>query len=58
MVLAAYIAGGHVLIEDVPGLGKRPLFRHLRGAWTAASSAYNLPPMSFPQTWPVIPPST
>ncbi len=25
MVLAAYIAGGHVLIEDVPGLGKTTL---------------------------------
>ena len=33
-VLACLLAGGHVLLEGVPGLGKTLLVRALADAWT------------------------
>ena len=44
-VLAAFFAGGHVLLEGVPGLGKTLLVRTLgRGARALRSSASSSPP--------------
>lgn len=39
--LAAVLCEGHVLMEDVPGIGKTTLARALAASLGAASSAFN-----------------
>ena len=43
-VLAGLVAGGHVLLEGVPGLGKTLLVRTLAGSPASPSAGCNSPP--------------
>jgi MoxR-like ATPase len=42
-ILIVLLAGGHVLIEGVPGLGKTLLVRALGRRWAAATAACSSP---------------
>jgi MoxR-like ATPase len=42
LAVVALLARGHVLIEDVPGVGKTTLWRAL---WTRSFSGFSLPPI-------------
>ncbi len=46
--LIALVAGGHVLIEGVPGLGRRLLARALARCWRGRFSGRQLPPCLMP----------
>jgi MoxR-like ATPase len=46
LVLVSLICSGHVLIEDVPGLGKRRLYRPLQNRLIAHFQEYSLRPTS------------
>ena len=48
LVLTSLFAGGHVLIDDIPGVGKTTLVKAL--SWAVRWSAYSLPRISCPQT--------
>ena len=42
LVIISLIAGGHVLLEDVPGTGKTVMARASPNRWMESLSAYNL----------------
>ena len=48
LLLTALLCEGHVLIEDVPGVGKTMLARALAISWGSASSACNARPTCCP----------
>lgn len=43
-ILIALLAGGHVLIEGVPGLGKTCWYGHWPRRWSWTTDACNSPP--------------
>ena len=47
--LAAILAGGHILIEDIPGVGKTTLALALAKVWDWTGSGYSLHQISFHQ---------
>ena len=53
--LVSWLAGGHILLEDVPGVAKTMLARDLRVASAARSNAFSVRPTYFPPTSPVPP---
>ena len=48
-VLAALLCGGHILIEDVPGVGKTKLYLRWQDRWRASSTEFSSPPTSCPR---------
>lgn len=51
-LLISLVCSGHVLIEDMPGLGKTTLASALASSLAAPLSASNSRPMCFPPTSP------
>lgn len=41
-VMAAVLAEGHILIDDVPGVGKHRSQRHLRKQWVLKTKEHSL----------------
>ena len=39
---AAFLAGGHILLEDVPGVGKTTLAEPFQGRWLLRITGYSL----------------
>ena len=50
LVLAGILAGGHVLLEDYPGLGKTLAARSSRRHWASSSPARSSLPTCCPPT--------
>ena len=50
LILAAVIAGGHILLEDVPGTGKTVMARSLARSLRCGFPACSLPPTFCPPT--------
>ena len=44
LAIVVLLAEGHLLIEDVPGVGKTKLARRWPGRWTARSAGSSSPP--------------
>ena len=42
MVMTSLIAGGHILLEDVPGTGKTVMASHLPALWMPPFPVYSL----------------
>lgn len=55
LLLTAMLAGGHILIEDVPGVGKPSLLPQWHVPATGNSTVCSLPPMSCRRTSPALP---
>lgn len=43
-VMTAMIAGGHILLEDIPGVGKTTLALAFAGLWVLTLAVYSLLP--------------
>ncbi|MEI4271006.1 hypothetical protein TEK04_04665 [Klenkia sp. LSe6-5] len=50
LALVVLLAEGHLLIEDVPGVGKTPSPRRWHGRWTARCGASSSPRTCCPAT--------
>jgi MoxR-like ATPase len=50
LLLVGMLAGGHVLLEDVPGVGKTTLAKALAARWRSSSRAYSSHPTSSRRT--------
>ncbi len=48
--LLCLLAGGHLLVEDVPGVGKTPLAKALGASVGASSAGSSSPPTSYRPT--------
>ena len=58
LIMVAILCRGHVLIEDVPGVGKTTLASALARSLDCSFSAYSSPRTSPPATSPAFPSQT
>src|SRR4051794_41949299 len=58
LALVVLLAEGHLLIEDVPGVGKTTLPRRRAASSTPAGGGFSSPPALCPSTWPAAAAST
>ena len=50
--MAAILAGGHILLEDIPGVGKTTMALAFPGLWDFPTTASSLPRMCCPPMSP------
>ena len=55
LAVACLAGGGHLLVEDHPGLGKTTLAKALAARWDSSFIDFSAPPTFFPPTWSGLP---
>ena len=51
LMITAILSQGHILLDDLPGVGKTTLVRRCPSPWAASSSGCSSPPTCCPPMW-------